>query len=361
MNYLEIRNITKCYGTIVALRNVSFSVKRGEYLCILGPTGAGKTTLLKVIAGLLKPDEGRIYLEGNDITDMPPEERGIVYMPQGYALFPHLTVWENVAYSALTRGLPTKRAEEALKAVGLYHRKDSYPHELSGGQQQRVALARALASGSRILLLDEPLSALDLLLNIQLRYELRRYAKRLGLTVIHVTHNAEEAMSIADRLLILNKGKIEQIGRPEEIYLNPRNIFVASFLSDVAIFKGIVVSRNANHFSVKVKGLGYLLVRGNPPSSKKVSLLIRPEDIKLDLKRQYRINTFRGVLSDIEFEGIKTRLTLNIGTHVIFVDLIFCEPPPLKLGMQVNVYIPPDKILVYEESEKSILEVLAVR
>jgi len=361
MPYLEVNNVFKSYGPIKALRGVTFNVNKGEYLCILGPTGAGKTTLLKIIAGLLKPDKGKVYLEGEDITNLPPEERGIVYMPQGYALFPHLTVWENVAYGVLTRGLPLKRAEKALKAVGLFHRRNSYPHELSGGQQQRVALARALASGSKILLLDEPLSALDLLLNIQLRYELRKYAKNLGLTVIHVTHNAEEAMSIADRLLVLNKGKIEQIGKPEDVYLHPKSAFVASFLSDVVMFRAILIKRMNDSCIFKINNLGNMLIKCSNPPDKRVLIAIRPEDIKMDLTKKHPLNTFKGIVENVEFEGIKTRVTVRINEHTFFIDLMFVERVPLRRGSQVFVHIPPDKPLIFPLHDEMKLKELISR
>jgi len=355
MSYLEVLNISKSYGDVRALVDVSFEVDEGEYFCIVGPTGAGKTTLLKIIAGLLKPDHGRIVLDGVDVTYMPSEERGVAYMPQGYALFPHMTVWENVAYGAAMKGLSKERAIMALKMVGLLHRKNSYPHELSGGQQQRVALARAIASGSRLLLLDEPLSALDLLLNIELRYELRRYAKELGLTVLHVTHDSEEAMSIADRLLVLNKGRVQQIGEPEEVYIKPRNLFIAKFLGDATMLRGRVIDIEDDFFMVEVEGLGLVKVRGHPPT-KDLVLVIRPEDILLvDENDVFDDNVFKGKVRDVEFQGVKARLHVVVGEVEVLLDAWLDSGYIMSLkGKHVLLKMPSNRILVYEDSGEDL-------
>ncbi|RLF00233.1 MAG: hypothetical protein DRJ63_02970 [Thermoprotei archaeon] len=347
MKFLEVRSVFKSYGSIRALRGVSISVDKGEYLCILGPTGAGKTTLLKIIAGLIKPDRGRVLIEGFDVTDLPPELRSVSYMPQGYALFPHMSVWDNVSYGLRVRGLPLDRAEEALKMVGLYHRRFSRVYELSGGQQQRVALARAIAAEAKLLLLDEPLSALDALLNLELRHELRRLAKGLGLTVLHVTHNTEEALSIADRVVILRKGVVQQVGRPSEIYLKPANIFTASFLSEVNILEGL--ARVSGEKSVvDVRGLGKLVLEKPSTKASHVVVIYRPEDVLVSSNTpSYKVNVFKGEVRSIEFLGLFSRLRIQVNGLEIIADLWSGEDRGLKEDSRVYVYFDPRLALVY--------------
>ncbi len=362
MYSLEVEHVSKRFGVIQALKDVSFRVAPGEYFCILGPTGAGKTTLLRIIAGLLNPDEGRVLLDGEDITDLPPEEREIAYMPQGYALFPHLTVWENVVYGASMKGLPESRAEMALRMVGLYHRRHSYPHELSGGQQQRIALARVIASGCKVLLLDEPLSALDLLLNIELRYELKSMAKKFGLTVLHVTHDSEEAMSIADRILVLRKGKVQQIGAPSEVYLKPSNLFVARFLGDANLLEGDVIETSQKWFRVHVEGLGELTVNGTPPA-KHVVLVFRPEDLEVLMSSPLarKENMVKGIVRDVEFQGFRTRIHVLIGREVELVAEVWSsEGLLLRPGSQISLRLPPEKALVYEYPREGLARAIAL-
>ncbi len=238
---IELRNVTKKFGKVVALQNVSLTVYEGEYLVILGPSGAGKTTLLRIISGVTKPTQGKILVDNRDITKVPAEERKIAFLPQNYALFPKMNVWNNVTFSPRMQGLAKEQiyeiGSEVLQLVHLRERSDAYPHELSGGMKQRTALARSLAAGFNILLLDEPLRALDARLRLELRSELRDLSEKLKYTVLHVTHDQEEALSVADRIVILNNGRIEQVGTPEEIYLQPANPFVARFMSEVNEFQ----------------------------------------------------------------------------------------------------------------------------
>ncbi|MBS7610407.1 ABC transporter ATP-binding protein, partial [Candidatus Bathyarchaeota archaeon] len=258
MPSLRLVNVTKRFGSIEALDDVTFNVSDGEYLCILGPTGSGKTTLLRLLAGLLEPDGGAIYFDEKPFIDVPPEERNVAYVPQTYALFPHMTVLENVMFGPSARGLryseSYRMAMEALKMVRLAHRADAFPHELSGGMQQRVALARALASGAKLLLLDEPLGALDARLRIELRRELKALAKTSGLTVVHVTHDQEEAMAIGDRILVLRNGRVQQHGTPFHVYRKPENLFVASFMGSSNFLEGIVVQRNRRGSLLRLRG-----------------------------------------------------------------------------------------------------------
>ena len=360
MSYLEVIDLRKNYGYVKALRGVSFSVDKGSYVVILGPTGAGKTTLLKIIAGLLTPDHGRVMLEGEDITYKPPELRGMTYMPQGYALFPHMTVWENVCFGAEVRGISMDTVKEILEIVGLYHRRDSYPDQLSGGQQQRVALARSLASGSKIVLLDEPLSALDLLLNVELRYELKRLAKKLELTVIHVTHNYEEALSIADKIVIMRRGRIEQVGKPEEIYKHPKTVFVANFIGEINYFEGNLHRGDNKYDVVEVSDIGGILVPRGLGVEGHVIIAFRPEDLELYKNSPPPINSFKSRISSIEFHGLRYRVMLNVGAYSnVKVDLWF-KKPHVKVGSEVYVHMPPERALVFEYPKEGLISALSV-
>ncbi len=236
MPEIEVKNVSHHFGRLRALHDVNLKIKDGEYVVLLGPSGCGKTTLLKNIAGILTPTSGRLYIGRQDVTPLPPEDRGLGFVFQNYALFPHLTVLDNARYGLLARGmLPEKAARIAtdmLKIVHLEDRLDAIPTELSGGMQQRLAVGRALSTGSKLILLDEPTNALDAYLRVELRNELRRMAKRLKLTAIHVTHDQEEAMAIADKIVVMKNGEIQQVGTPREVYDHPANLFVANFVGE---------------------------------------------------------------------------------------------------------------------------------
>lgn len=235
--YLKIENISKIFEKERGVKNISFQLEKGELVSFLGPSGCGKTTLLNIIGGFVKNDSGSIYLEGKDITEYPPEKREIVTVFQNYALFPHMNVIENVKYGLKYRGYnkeeQIKLAKEYLKIVGLEGYEKNSVGELSGGQQQRVALARALVLQPKILLLDEPFSNLDAKLKIAMREEIKELQKRLGISMIFVTHDQEEALSISDRIVVMSNGEIVQIGKPEEIYYSPKNRYVAEFIGKI--------------------------------------------------------------------------------------------------------------------------------
>lgn len=239
-NYLELKNITKTYGNVFAVNNFSLSVDEGELVSLLGPSGCGKTTLLRSIAGFETVDSGEIVVDGKLINDVPPEKRDVAIVFQSYALFPHMTVFENVAFSLMIKGVPKEEQEKVvlplLEMLKISNLKNRYPRQLSGGQQQRVALARALAKSPKILLLDEPLSALDAKVREEIRVEIRRVQKELSMTTIYVTHDQAEALSISDRIVVMNAGTIQQIGTPVEIYREPKNLFVANFVGVANIF-----------------------------------------------------------------------------------------------------------------------------
>ncbi len=241
MAEIVLEKVARTFGRKTALRDVDLTIRDGEYLVVLGPSGAGKTTLLRTIAGLLEPDRGRVLIGGRDVTHLPPDERGVAYMPQTYALFQRMTVWENATFSPTVKGRPEEErdllAREMLSMVRLIDRADAYPQELSGGMQQRCALARALAADADVLLLDEPLRALDARLRIELRNELRGLIQHVGTTTIHVTHDQEEALILADRIAVLRNGRLLEVGPAEDVYARPSSPFVANFLGEMNFFE----------------------------------------------------------------------------------------------------------------------------
>ncbi|QAA76559.1 MAG: hypothetical protein BIP78_0793 [Candidatus Bipolaricaulis sibiricus] len=279
---LEVRGLTKRFGPVVAVENFSLAVADGEILALLGPSGCGKTTVLRIVAGLERPDAGRVVLAGRDATDWPPERRGVGLVFQSYALFPHLSVGANVAYGLRFRGGDRKgRVRELLALVGLSGFERRRPHELSAGQQQRVALARALAPEPRVLLLDEPLSALDAALRKDLRAELRGLLGKLGTTSLYVTHDQEEALALADRVAVMREGRVEQVASPEELYHRPKTPFVASFLGRANLWPGRVVSVDGDRALVEVAGDQFPAERGACREGDEVFLFFRPEWVEV--------------------------------------------------------------------------------
>jgi ABC-type Fe3+/spermidine/putrescine transport system ATPase subunit len=238
---IKLENVSMKFGDFYAVKNISLSISKGEYLTVLGPSGCGKTTLIKVISGIWKPTEGRVFVDGEDVTDIPIEDRDTGYVFQNIALFPNMTIKDNVGYSPRVRDLPEEEidqiAKDNLELVKMFDRAGMFPSELSGGEQQKVALARALASGSKMLMLDEPLSALDARVRVELRYEIRRLVKKLGITVLHVTHDQEEAMSVSDRIILMRAGGIQEVGTPLDMYRNPSSIFAAYFIGETNLLE----------------------------------------------------------------------------------------------------------------------------
>lgn len=342
MPSVELRGVTVKYGRKKALDNVDLSIESDNYAIIAGPTGAGKTTLLKAICGLVPLASGKIIVDGEDITRVPPEKRGIGYLPQGYALFPHLDVWGNVTFGPISRGWETKDVEviarRILNMIGLIERADAYPHELSGGMAQRVALGRAIASGADLILLDEPLSALDVMLRIMLRYEIKKMAKSLNLTVIHVTHDQEEAMSIGDRIFLLREGKILEEGSPEELFKSPENPFTAYFIGESNFYIGCakdgVVKLNDLELMSKSKITGDVLVA------------IRTRNVRISLKEK-ALRSFRAVVEEIRFLGKMTKLLLRVNSLEMMSEMPTLKIRGIKVGDPVFLSIDPEDVLLY--------------
>jgi len=284
---LELKNLGKRFGKTVALEDFDLEIKTGEFVSFLGPSGCGKTTALRVIAGLVKPDQGTVRINDQDVTEVPPRFRNLGMVFQNYALFPHMNVFENLAFGLKVEKMDgatiRKKVEEALATVKLSTLKDRFPHQISGGQQQRVALARALVKNPEILLMDEPLSNLDAKLRQQMRNEIRLIQKKLNITAIFVTHDQEEAISMSDRVVIMRQGRIVQVGTPIEIYEEPRDIFVADFIGKTNILEGVIEIGSGGNFSLKLSR--QVMVPLDPEFGKylgqKLSFSVRPDRIGL--------------------------------------------------------------------------------
>lgn len=309
--YLSVNNVTKTFGQFTALDDVSFTAKRGEFISILGPSGCGKTTILRCVAGLEKQDSGVVSLKGNDVSALPVSKRHVGIVFQSYALFPNLTAADNVAYG-LRKSMKDKRAvnsrvDELISLVGLEEVARKYPAQMSGGQQQRVALARALALSPDLLLLDEPLSALDAQVRVKLRTEIRALTQRLGLTTIMVTHDQEEALTMADRILIMKNGKLVQNGTPAEIYEAPASPFVASFIGSMNFIYGDV---NWDEHTFSKGKVAMKVDRTTKPFGREAVAAIRPEDILISTNGETGPNIFEVQVEDIEYRGPVYRLSM---------------------------------------------------
>jgi len=327
--FLELQGIHKSFGAAPAVDGVDLSIAQGEIFSLLGPSGCGKTTLLKMIAGFLLPDEGRIILEGKDITDLPPNRRQINTVFQNYALFPHLSVRENIAFGprAARWAQPKIRNEvdRMLTLIDMEIHADKSPGQISGGQKQRVAIARALINQPRILLLDEPLAALDLKLRQRMLIELDNMHDEVGITFLYVTHDQSEAMSLSDRVAVMNHGKVEQIGHPTVVYEEPQTAFVASFIGDTNFFPARVMETDGGEYCrVSFEGLGeFLCFTGRPlVSGEELRVTIRPEKFRLSREvtpTTPKENRVSGVVEDVIYLGSQSRYFLRCGNHRISV------------------------------------------
>jgi ABC-type Fe3+/spermidine/putrescine transport system ATPase subunit len=354
MSLIRLVNVTKTFGNITALDHINLSIDDGEYLCILGQTGAGKTTLLRIIAGLLEPDDGEIHIEDKLVNTIPPEERNAVYMFQQFALFPHMDVWQNVSFSPTLKDWDKERVQtvtsEILDMVKLTERRDAFPNELSGGMQQRVALARGIASGARILLLDEPLGALDARLRVDLRTQLRKLVKDQGLTAIHVTHDQEEALMIADRVIVLRNGRIEQIGAPHEVYSKPQSIFVTSFVGGANFIEGIVV--NVDDLGSVIETRSGLQINVSDISKRvgeRVVVAVRLEDVSVGTIPGDGTNHFSGVVETAMFVGGSMEYEVALDNEVRISARILLSDTfrAYEAGMRVGIAFHPENCYLF--------------
>ncbi|NJE85788.1 ABC transporter ATP-binding protein [Thermococcus sp. CX2] len=350
---VKLENIVKTFGDTVALKGINLDIKHGELFTLLGPSGCGKSTTLRIIAGLDFPDSGTIWFDDQDVTYMSSSERGAVLVFQNYALWPHMTVFDNVAYGLKIKKLPKDEIERkvkwALELVKLSGFEDRYPTQLSGGQQQRVAIARALVVEPKILLLDEPLSNLDAKLRLEMRSEIRRIQRELGITVLYVTHDQEEAMAISDRIAVMNVGTVEQVGTPKEIYESPRTEFVASFMGKTNVIPAKVVERNGDRVTVEFEGIrldGLYYTE----KSDKVVIVIRPERIKL--KPVENAVSFTGTVDLIEYYGFFVEVVGLFGeTRIISRTISDKEVAHLRPLQEVTFYVDRDDIIVLPKQQ----------
>jgi putative spermidine/putrescine transport system ATP-binding protein len=349
MASLSVSGLTKRYGDFAALSDVSLEIRAGEFMTLLGPSGSGKTTLLMIIAGFTAPASGSVRVDGADITPLPPEGRDFGMVFQGYALFPHLTVRDNVAFPLVVRHRPRAEVEErvaqTLRLVQLEALARRRPRELSGGQQQRVALARALVFQPRLLLLDEPLGALDKNLRGDMQRELKDLHERTGVTFIHVTHDQEEALAMSDRIAVLNHGRIEQVGPPREIYNRPRSVFVAGFLGANNMLPGRIRGAERGTVTISVLGAGVTAVpTDSPAKGAEVTVMIRPESLTLSgagAPAAVQHNRLAGTVRTTVFQGSRELVLVDCANNAT----LQAECPPSarwRSGDRVVVSWPPE-------------------
>jgi putative spermidine/putrescine transport system ATP-binding protein len=354
MAFLEINHLKKVFGGQTAVHDFTMDIAKGEFITFLGPSGCGKTTILRMLAGFEGPSGGSIRFDGKDVTHTPTSQRNIGMVFQSYALFPNMTVADNIGFGLKVAKMPAEqiraRVDEMLKLIGLASLGARYPWQLSGGQQQRVALARALAGKPQVLLLDEPLSALDAKIRVSLREEIRAVQRELGITSVFVTHDQEEALSISDRIVVLSEGRVEQIGTPSEVYNFPRTRFVASFVGTLNLLPGVVVDAAAGLMEVA----GQVLTTSRPiaggVAGQARNVAIRPEAIVLEPPVPGR-NTLAATVAEVNFLGAVVRIRVTLGAAVVSLD-VFNDPhrslpqrgDPITLGFSY------DNLLVLEES-----------
>jgi putative spermidine/putrescine transport system ATP-binding protein len=343
MASLDIQQLRRQFGDVVAVDSVDLSVGSGELLSLLGPSGCGKTTALRIVAGFDQPTSGDVLVDGKSITSVPANRRNMGMVFQAYSLFPTMTARRNVEFGLRVRGVAkearARKATEMLSLVRLEHRADQFPHQLSGGEQQRVALARALALEPQVLLLDEPLSALDAKVRVQLRQEIRAIQSRLGITTIYVTHDQEEAFSISDRVAIMSAGRIQQTGRPAEIYRSPLNLFVAEFVGTVNRLEGTVA--DASTVAVGPDGAKLSVPPHDWPSGEAVTVLIRPESIAVGSPQENGSPGGRpvGHIRTHMFLGAVTRVAVEADLGLLLADVPSEQALALPLDAPVTLEI----------------------
>ena len=347
MAFLEIIDLQKSFGPTRVVRDFSLSVRKGEFISFLGPSGCGKTTTLRMVAGFETPSAGTIRIDGRDVVNLRPNQRNIGMVFQAYALFPNLTVAQNVAFGLRVKGVRKAqvavRVEEMLKLIHLSELGRRYPFQLSGGQQQRVALARALAGQPQLLLLDEPLSALDAKIRVSLREEIRAIQKKLGITTIYVTHDQEEALSMSDRIVVMNNGFAEQVGTPFEIYNRPATRFVASFVGTLNLIDAAVMDAASGRVRI---GETHLTLGRPLPPGERVTLALRPEVVGLG-PANGRETMLKGRISEVHFLGSVIRIRAKVGDATFSLDTFNTpDAPPPEPGEAVDLSIAPRDLMV---------------
>ncbi|GFN34237.1 spermidine/putrescine ABC transporter ATP-binding protein [Tepidimicrobium xylanilyticum] len=336
---IDLKNISMEYDGTKVLDNINFYIRKNEFLTLLGPSGCGKTTTLRIIGGFEQPTEGKVIFEGRDITTLPPYERQINTVFQKYALFPHMNVFENIAFGLKIKKIPVdeikKRVKEMLRLVNLSGYENRSIDSLSGGQQQRVAIARALVNEPKVLLLDEPLGALDLKLRKDMQVELKNMQKRVGITFVYVTHDQEEALTMSDTIVVMDKGVIQQIGTPVDIYNEPKNVFVAKFIGESNIVDGIM----HDDFVVEFANQVFKCVDKGFEKKEKVDVVIRPEDLEIVPLEEGQL---RGVVTSVTFKGVHYEMIVKDGNIDWMIHSTIMKPAGTEIGMRVlpeNIHI----------------------
>ncbi len=352
--YLSIEAVSKSFGKNNVVRGADISIGKGEFVSLLGPSGCGKTTILRMVAGFETPTNGVIRINGQDVTALKPNQRNIGMVFQSYALFPNMTVAQNIAFGLkvanASKDVIEARVTEMLKLINLPELGGRYPFQLSGGQQQRVALARAIACKPSVLLLDEPLSALDAKIRVSLRAEIRAIQRELGITTIFVTHDQEEALSMSDRIVVMNEGRAEQIGTPFEIYNKPATRFVAQFVGTLSTLDATVMDANTGTVMLADATINGLKLDGSLPKGSPVTLALRPES--LSFKATDGDVSLSGKIVDVDFLGAVIRIKLGIGNDKISLDT-FNDPstPPPLIGETVSVSFDRNSLLVLGDKQ----------
>ena len=346
---LELHNVIKLFGNVKAVDNVSLDIEHGEFLTLLGPSGSGKTTTLNMIAGFEIPTNGEILLENEDITTVAPNNRGIGMVFQNYALFPHMTVFDNIAFPLKMRKIPSdkirKMTREALELVKLPGFESRYPHQLSGGQQQRIALARAIVFQPKILLMDEPLGALDKKLRDHMRLEIKHLQESLNITVIYVTHDQEEALTMSDRIAIMNYGKIIQLDTPVELYESPENLFVADFIGESNFLQGRVAEVNGDSASIETRqGLKvWVRQRTRIEPNEEISVAVRPEKIQIlsgeNNDQSEIVNRYTGKIEEIVYVGEARIYRISLAPEVIINAKVQSGPDVQKYDIGDSIVV----------------------
>ena len=355
-----MRQVAKRYGPITAVERSDLTIDEGEYVAILGPSGCGKTTLIKILAGILEPSEGEIRIDGRDVTAVPVEERDLGFVFQNIVLFPHMDVWRNATYGPWVHAKPPREVERAgedvLRLVDMLDDRGMFPRELSTGSQQKASLARALANRARILLLDEPLSALDARVRLDLRYALRRVVKDLGLTAVHVTHDQEEALSVADRVVVMRRGRIVEIGRPEDLYTRPQHLFTANFVGESNFLEGSIRRIRGDLAFVELRN-GYTLRVTAQGFQEGDAVVLAARAEWLSLAEGAFGNVIPGKVEDRRFLGPTQRLRIRLATFdVVLVDVPSSQS--INTDRDVLVSFPEASALVYPRPYEGLQEAL---
>ncbi|EGS9998243.1 ABC transporter ATP-binding protein [Clostridium perfringens] len=341
-NIIELKGITKSYGKYTILDNLSLNIKKNEFLTLLGPSGCGKTTTLKIIAGFETADSGQVVFENNIINDIPPYERQLNTVFQKYALFPHMNVYENIAFGLKLKKMPKdvidQKVKEMLKLVALEGYENRDIEALSGGQQQRVAIARALVNEPKVLLLDEPLGALDMKLRKGMQIELKRIQQKLGITFIFVTHDQEEALTMSDTIVVMNKGEIQQMGSPEDIYNEPANSFVAKFIGESNIVDGIML----DDFKVEFAGRIFDCVDKGFEKNEAIEVVIRPEDFEMV---KYENGMLKGTVTSVIFKGVHYEIEVKDENHT----WILHNTKHAEIGSKIGLSLDPESIHIMKK------------